>query len=400
MWVAILGIFFGIVQFPSDVGTAEVPAAFNCKNTLIADEWRKVVLNFHNERRRKVASGEERDKAGTIGPAKNMNELAWDCDLEDQATEAAKECKPYGGGTYGANEKTFKANPCNITTETGKVLREWWNEVHDVELVDRNKYSDDVKHFGLMAFHENTVIGCSYSKCTGGINLLCLHQRKAPKVGRALFAKGDFCGSCPDKCENKLCQPDTVKYIGAPITCADDGLTDDMTATALNLHNYYRRVIATGWAMDKKIPYAPRAAKMNALEYKCDPLGKDALAKITNCEWPVPAADAGRPQNTHKIDKNWEISGQDALETAISAWYKELEESGGIGEKSEYTQQMADAGKLSNFVNLAYEENTQTYYRPLVPDEMIYTTGKTCSKCAENTRKCETDSGNNGLCIT
>ncbi|EYC30523.1 hypothetical protein Y032_0005g2695 [Ancylostoma ceylanicum] len=203
--------------------------------------------------------------------------------------------------------------------------------------------------------------------------------------------------------------------VGDPTSCKKDGLTDDMTTTALNIHNYYRRVIATGWAEDKKAGYAPRAAKMNALAYECKTFGKDALDKITNCEWPVPAATGNRPQNTHKIDQDWEISGQNALETAITAWYKELEESEGIGENPEYTQQMADAGKLSNFVNLAYEENTQVgcafkncpkqgytlvacqYDKLITPDTIIYTAGKTCSKCADNNRKCET--GNNGLCI-
>ncbi|EPB80024.1 hypothetical protein ANCCEY_00847 [Ancylostoma ceylanicum] len=224
--------------------------------------------------------------------------LAWDCNLEDQAQDAAKACTAYNG-KYGVNEKMFKANPCNITAETDKVLREWWDEVRNVELENGNKYNDQIKHFGVA--------------------------------------------------------------------------------------------------------------------YECKTFGKDALDKITNCEWPVPAATGNRPQNTHKIDQDWEISGQNALETAITAWYKELEESEGIGENPEYTQQMADAGKLSNFVNLAYEENTQVgcafkncpkqgytlvacqYDKLITPDTIIYTAGKTCSKCADNNRKCET--GNNGLCI-
>ncbi|RCN50105.1 hypothetical protein ANCCAN_03710, partial [Ancylostoma caninum] len=225
---------------------------------------------------------------------------AWDCNLEDQAAEAAKACTSYTG-KYGVNEEMFKANPCNITTQTDIMLKKWWNEVHNVELVGRNQYSDDVKHFGV--------------------------------------------------------------------------------------------------------------------EYECKTLGKDALEKITGCQWPVPTATGNRPQNTHKIAGDWEISGQDALETAITTWYKELEESEGIGENPVYTTEMENAGKLSNFVNLAYEENTQVgcafqncpkqgytlvacqYDKLITPDELIYTTGKTCSKCAENTRKCETDSGNNGLCI-
>ncbi|EPB71052.1 hypothetical protein ANCCEY_09844 [Ancylostoma ceylanicum] len=42
-------------------------------------------------------------------------------------------------------------------------------------------------------------------------------------------------------------------------------MTDEMEETAVNMHNYYRRLIATGWAEDPKSVYAPRASKMNYL---------------------------------------------------------------------------------------------------------------------------------------
>ncbi|EYC30528.1 hypothetical protein Y032_0005g2699 [Ancylostoma ceylanicum] len=176
MWVTILGILLGIAHFPNGVETAEVSAAFNCKNSLIADDWRKLVLNFHNERRRRVSAGEQPYKGGIMPSAKVMNELAWDCNLEDQAQDAAKACTAYNG-KYGVNEKMFKANPCNITAETDKVLREWWDEVRNVELENGNKYNDQIKHFGVMAYYPITVVGCSYSQCTGQTNLLCLYQR-------------------------------------------------------------------------------------------------------------------------------------------------------------------------------------------------------------------------------
>ncbi|EYC30527.1 hypothetical protein Y032_0005g2699 [Ancylostoma ceylanicum] len=75
MWVTILGILLGIAHFPNGVETAEVSAAFNCKNSLIADDWRKLVLNFHNERRRRVSAGEQPYKGGIMPSAKVMNEL-------------------------------------------------------------------------------------------------------------------------------------------------------------------------------------------------------------------------------------------------------------------------------------------------------------------------------------
>lgn len=51
-------------------------SAFNCKNSLISDEWRAFVLNFHNDRRRSLARGQVASVPGKVAPpATKMNEL-------------------------------------------------------------------------------------------------------------------------------------------------------------------------------------------------------------------------------------------------------------------------------------------------------------------------------------
>lgn len=53
----------------------EIPA-FGCRNSLIADDWRAMVLNFHNDKRRILSSGQQPNKDGTTLKAANkMNEL-------------------------------------------------------------------------------------------------------------------------------------------------------------------------------------------------------------------------------------------------------------------------------------------------------------------------------------
>ncbi|EYC12073.1 hypothetical protein Y032_0048g1597 [Ancylostoma ceylanicum] len=52
-----------------------VPTNFNCKNSLISDEWRKLVLNFHNGKRRLLAQGKQPSLNLPAPWAKNIGEL-------------------------------------------------------------------------------------------------------------------------------------------------------------------------------------------------------------------------------------------------------------------------------------------------------------------------------------
>ncbi|EYB86857.1 hypothetical protein Y032_0272g936 [Ancylostoma ceylanicum] len=38
--------------------------AFGCENSLITDEWREMILKFHNDKREIVAMGQQTDKSG------------------------------------------------------------------------------------------------------------------------------------------------------------------------------------------------------------------------------------------------------------------------------------------------------------------------------------------------
>ncbi|EYC12075.1 hypothetical protein Y032_0048g1599 [Ancylostoma ceylanicum] len=54
--------------------------AFGCKNTLIADDWREMVLKFHNDKRRLLSKGSVTSKDGNVAPwGTNINELVRNC---------------------------------------------------------------------------------------------------------------------------------------------------------------------------------------------------------------------------------------------------------------------------------------------------------------------------------
>ncbi|KIH58568.1 SCP-like protein [Ancylostoma duodenale] len=202
-------------------------------------------------------------------------------------------------------------------------------------------------------------------------------------------------------------------------------MTDEMKKTAENMHNYYRRLIATGWAEDPRSKYAPRASKMNYLTFDCDNLAVPMKTAINKCQ--VPADAPG--QNVHVT--TWDISRQAALEEAITTWYGGLEKGGGIGEDTTYTTEMESNKMLTQYatvrllvftilvsicvkapLQLAYEGSTKVgcavktcqaqgntivackYNGQPVEGDPIYTVGKPCSGCSANTnnKKCEADS--------
>lgn len=51
-------------------------SAFGCKDSLISDDWRQMVLDFHNDNRRRVARGDQiSDTDKPMPKAKDMNKL-------------------------------------------------------------------------------------------------------------------------------------------------------------------------------------------------------------------------------------------------------------------------------------------------------------------------------------
>ncbi|KIH65028.1 SCP-like protein [Ancylostoma duodenale] len=80
-------------------------ASPGCANSEITEEIRNLFLKFHNDARRRVAKGVEPNKQGKLNPAKNMNKLSWNCEMEKRAQDHIKTCS--GGlinfGSWGAN---------------------------------------------------------------------------------------------------------------------------------------------------------------------------------------------------------------------------------------------------------------------------------------------------------
>ncbi|KIH53055.1 hypothetical protein ANCDUO_16828, partial [Ancylostoma duodenale] len=226
----------------------------------------------------------------------------WDCDIEYNAFLSSCGGQVQIPADYGVNRATIKLNKkCNINDNTLAILNNWWSQATKEDLSAGAVYKDQTqKEFGVMVNGATKGFACSYSNC-GGSNgeLLCLYSAK-PAGGGNLYTKaaGAVCNACPagtDPCIGSLCTPKVYEpEPGIPDPKAepqpacttsnpsDDGMTHDMQMTARDMANYYRNLVATGWAEDKK-GYAPTAKAMNALEYECNDAGKDAKTEAAKC---------------------------------------------------------------------------------------------------------------------
>ncbi|EPB71056.1 hypothetical protein ANCCEY_09848 [Ancylostoma ceylanicum] len=163
--------------------TISEATSFGCKDTLISDEWRKAVLDYHNRIRRRVAEGKQpTGAAGKFMPAAGeIFELNWDCDMENNAylSTCDQNTVPIPAN-YGANRAalTMKGDMCNIKDNTMAVLKNWYSQATALDLSADALYNDTLqREFGIMIFRYSSGLACSYSHCPGsGGKLLCLYN--------------------------------------------------------------------------------------------------------------------------------------------------------------------------------------------------------------------------------
>ncbi|EYC42639.1 hypothetical protein Y032_0522g2882 [Ancylostoma ceylanicum] len=192
-----------------DVASYDIPTDFGCQNALIADDWRRSVLNFHNNMRRNLATGHVKTMNDAMAPmAFNMNELLWDCDIEKYASDVM--C----GAAEDKNYDSIKADlqnkkDCNITEKTNSLLKEWWSESTAIDLVKSQLYDADAEknapRFSHMANAAIKAFACTYGTCPGSndLKLTCVYRKKL-KLNDKIYSKTNFLGKVCTQCASKL----------------------------------------------------------------------------------------------------------------------------------------------------------------------------------------------------
>ncbi|RCN47204.1 SCP-like protein [Ancylostoma caninum] len=194
----------------------------------------------------------------------------------------------------------------------------------------------------------------------------------------------------------------------------DDGMTYEMQMTAVNMANYYRRLLGTGWAKDKG-GYAPTAKMLYALGYECNTLGSGAKAKIDNCQAPPYTADQSRTLTYYKVD-DVNIDPKTVIEQAFKTWADQAKKvdiqaiAESVFYEGDVATEASDWAKLTtaknSFLGCSLKKcDAQGFtvfvcqYNGLFTNgDPIYTVGKPCAGCAKAGRKCDNALGG-GLCI-
>ncbi|EYC15899.1 hypothetical protein Y032_0035g3034 [Ancylostoma ceylanicum] len=398
-------------------------AEFNCKNSLISEKWREEVLKLQNDNRMKLAQGKLVGKDNKQLPvAKDMNRLIWDCPLEDAAYELAEKCtEPVKApANHGAVAKMIAAKPkdCDATSVVKQALKEIWKaglakQESQAKVADNNDFSQ-------MAYSKTNGVGCSYNWCSGKLFSVCLYNQDGATQANLYTngGAGETCKACADKCVEGLCTaPITPVAPATSVICPNapqkdsKWITDDFRRAALGMHNYYRRLLATGWAEDKKLGYAKWAASMPELIYDCDS-EEEIMKALKNCGGKE-VANAKAQANNYKSFNEYQTPKEQVLQKAVDYWWSGLANTG-IADNTFLDTMDAT---LKSYANMAFQDTLKVgcgievcqaqgwtevqcgYVGTAITDgDPIYTIGKTCSKCGKLTpaMKC---SPLGGLCV-
>ncbi|EYB87830.1 hypothetical protein Y032_0256g351 [Ancylostoma ceylanicum] len=73
MRLSLLGVAVFVHLLPNVAVSSAT--AFGCNDRLISDEWRQMVLDYHNEQRKKVAQGKQKSNDGNMPAGNHIFEL-------------------------------------------------------------------------------------------------------------------------------------------------------------------------------------------------------------------------------------------------------------------------------------------------------------------------------------
>ncbi|EYC27310.1 hypothetical protein Y032_0009g643 [Ancylostoma ceylanicum] len=347
----------------------------------------------------------------------------WDCATEAKARDGVAGCgnpTPTAPTDYGMLEaKIPTKKTCDATALVDTTLKKLFKD--GAKKQADTTFVPDNKDFNQMAYEATTAIGCSYKRCGSELNLLCFYNKDpatiAPqKIYEETNTLCDGCDGGPggaNDCVEALCKGSQPAALNDPKMCTHASkllMTDDLRTMAWNLHDYYRRLLATGWAEDGKIKYAKPAAAMPKLEYNCD-VEKEIVDVTSVCDGNT--AKLTKPNNV-AILNTLALTREEALKQAIEDWWSALKKTG--VEDNKYSDSM-EGQPLQKYVNMAYDKTTalgcgvdicQKIGKTIVQcgyvvdtqiddgDYIYQTSTKACSGCRKANKEC---SPLGGLCV-
>ncbi|KAK6757764.1 hypothetical protein RB195_015529 [Necator americanus] len=381
------------------------------RNSLISDQWRKTVLNLHNGFRRTLASGKQMGKTALLRGADDMKELSWDYNAEVLAQAEAKKCGAITAPkNYGSIQNMISVKKtCDATETARKEISMWWKDGATQQTSSTKDDKND--KFSQMAYYNTSAVACSYYPCTATqLSLVCLYNKDgAAKTVKELYNNATGKCNCTG-CTAYLCPSEfTPALLPSSVCPSCTKSTELFREVALYSHNYYRRLVATGWAEDKKSKYAKPAKAMMELQYDKDL--EDKAKKYLNPKKDTCPATPENPSYAGEsfwTSEKYSLSEEEAVKKAVEKWFSYLKNSG-LGDDMGYASLKKASGK--QLANVIHDKTTSVgcfvkscakqglivvdcRYSPEAGGD-VYETGKTCSACAKSGKSC---SPAGGLC--
>uniref|UniRef100_A0A8R1E2T2 SCP domain-containing protein n=1 Tax=Caenorhabditis japonica TaxID=281687 RepID=A0A8R1E2T2_CAEJA len=190
-----------------------------CNESTITQLQQEIILTTHNELRRSLAFGKQRNKRGLMNSARNMYKLDWDCELAALAANWSSSCPQnfMPQDVLGSNAQLFKRfyfyfDGHDSTVHMRNAMKTWWQQGEDRGNEDEKNRAQCEKEM----IYENGKPCCDDKDCFTYPGSKCL------------IPEG-------------LCQaPKVPKDFGESIQCDNSQVSDATRKWTLDQHNFYR----------------------------------------------------------------------------------------------------------------------------------------------------------------
>ena len=198
-----------------------------------SEEGKQIILDKHNDLRRRVAKGEE----GGQPEASNMKKLVWSNQLAAVAQRWADQCtfghdseRSKTDGTYVGQNAFFGSasqvsDKAAIMAAIGDSAQSWYDEVRDPgfnpDNIDPYIFTKGTGHYTQVVWADTQEVGCGWVYYTEDgwqhSLVVCNYAVGGNMASDPMYKRGTECSSCPTgfTCDDGLCASENVQALNS-----------------------------------------------------------------------------------------------------------------------------------------------------------------------------------------